>query len=62
MELVIVDRISFSGLNHVFKLIDNFLQSIYNLTSRCDSYQAGHFINLLYLQHFFEILLLLYIF
>ena len=36
MELVMVDLISFSGLNYVFKLIDNFLQSKYNLTSRCE--------------------------
>ena len=66
MELVIVDLISFSGLNYVFKLIHNFLQAKYNLTSRCEILikQAIPliFLKLFYVRHFFEILRILYIF
>ena len=66
MELVIVDLISFSGLNYVFKLIDKFLQSKYNLTSRCEflikqAIPLIFVIHLFYVQHFFEILRLLHI-
>ena len=62
-----VDLISFSGSNYVFKSIDNFLQSKYNLTSRCEllikqAIPLIFFINLFHVQHFFEILRLLYIF